>query len=171
MVSGLSGQNVTIEYLFDHYNDLITSLRYYFSPLNPEFLHEPKSLIEERYQNRQGEVELSCSLSVLASLEASLRVDYLLRCKLRRKDSLSRALRLIYKRKKERASLEDDILKAWRENTTVPPRILGSMIEAFQFRNWLAHGRWWPLRGSRYDFLLVYGVATEVLNSLEPEGS
>jgi len=167
MVSGLSGQNLTIEYLFDHYTDLSSSLRFYFNPSNPVFAFEPAARVQQLYQDRQDEVELSYSLSLLASLEASLRVDYVLRCKMKRKDSVSRAFRLIYKRKKERASLDDDILKVWRENTTVPPRILANMIEAFQFRNWLAHGRWWPLRGRRYDFLLVYAVAAEVLNSPE----
>ena len=90
---------------------------------------------------------------------------------MKKKDLVSRKLRIIYQRKKERARLEEDILDTWKKNTTVPPRVIGDMIGAFNLRHWLAHGRWWkPMFGQTYDFFSVYTLAAEVLNSFELEG-
>ena len=105
----LSGKNLKIEDIFKHYTDLSVSLRLYFSAANPDyaarFALESDADVEMRYRDRLGEVEWNYTLSLLASLEASFRVDYVLRCKLKRRDQVSRAFRLIYKRKKEQASL------------------------------------------------------------------
>jgi hypothetical protein len=175
MANGLSGQNLDIEDIFKHYTDIITSLRLYFSAASPDYTTrfggESKTTVEDGLRDRLSEVDMNYTLSLLASLEASFRVDYLLRCKLKKKDSVSRALRLIYKRKKEWASLEDDILDVWKKNTTVPPRVIGDMIGAFNFRHWLAHGRYWPPKlGRKYDFFSVYTLTAEVLNSFPLEG-
>jgi hypothetical protein len=175
MASGLSGQNLEIGDVFNHYADLSASLRLYFSASNPDydlkFAGESEASVEEALRGRLAEAEMNYTLTLLASLEASFKVDYLLRCKLKRKDPVSRALRLVYKRKKERASLENDILRVWKENTTtVPSRVIGDMIGAFDFRNWLAHGRYWvPKFGRRYDFFSVYSLVAEVLNSFHLE--
>ena len=170
MVNGLSSQNLDIKEIFKHYTDLCASLRLYFSANNPDyftiFASETTSYVEELYRDRLDEVDLSYTLSLLASLEASFRVDYVCRCKLKLKDRLSQALRHIYKKKKEHARLEDDILDAWKNNTTVPPRIISDMIGAFNLRNWLAHGRWWvPRLGKKYDFISVYYLANAIHNS------
>jgi hypothetical protein len=164
-----------IEDVYKHYTDLSESLRLYFSASNPDctirFAGEPEAAVEDAFRDRLSEVEMSYTLSLLASLEASFMVDYILRCKLKRKDAVSRALRLVYKRKRERASLQDDILNAWKNNTTGSTRVIGDMIGAFNFRHWLAHGRYWvPKLGRRYDFFSVYGLAAEVLNSFPLEG-
>jgi len=175
MASDLSGLNLAVADVYNHYADLSASLRLYFSTSNPDysikFAGEPDVAVEGAFRDRLTEAEMNYTLNLLASLEASFKVDYILRCKLKRKDPVSRALRLVYRRKKEQASLEDDILRVWKENTTVPPRVIGDMIGAFNFRHWLAHGRYWvPRFGRRYDFFSVYSLVTEVLNSFPLEG-
>jgi hypothetical protein len=135
------------------------------------FSGDSEAEVETYYRERLDELDANYSFSLLASLEASFKIDYLVRCRLKRKDPLSRALRQIYRGKRERASLEDDILEAWKKNTTVPPKVIGDIIGAMKFRHWLAHGRYWPPRlGRRYDFFSVYTLAAEVLNLLPLEG-
>jgi hypothetical protein len=63
----------------------------------------------------------------------------------KRKNPLSRAFGDLYKTKKERVLLEDDIFKAWKQYTDVRKQILSDLKAAFKFRQWLAHGRYWPL--------------------------
>jgi hypothetical protein len=171
---GLSGQNLKIEDIFKHYNELSASLRLYFSPANPDyvtrFAFEPEAVVEKLYNKQLIEVDLSCTLTLLASLEAYFKVDYLLRCKLKKRDPLSRALRLIYKRKQGRARLSEDILYAWKTSTTIPPSLIGDIARVFGFRNWLAHGRWWVQKpGRTYDFFSVYILASKVLDSFPLE--
>jgi hypothetical protein len=177
MTNGLSAENLQIEDVFRQYDYLSKSLYLYFSPDNPNYLvifaNEKETVIRETYQARLMEVDLSLSLTLLASVEAYFMVDYVLRCKHRRKDSVSQALRAIYRRKKERAVLVEDILlKAWNKNATVPPRLLNEIIRAFELRHWLAHGRWWVLRIGKppLDFIAVYNLAQQILAAFPLEG-
>ena len=48
---------------------------------------------------------------ILASIEASLRGDYLSRCRTIQKDQLSRELRKLYKKKRRKVSLFSDLLE------------------------------------------------------------
>jgi hypothetical protein len=177
MISSLSAANLKIEDIFSHYNDLTRALHLHFSPGNPqyatEFADESVIAVRSRYEERLGELELSYSLTLLASVEAYFMVDYVLRCKLRKKDAVSQALRGIFRRKQERANLIDDILlKGWNKNAAVPPRLLNEMIRAFDLRHWLAHGRWWVLKVGRpaFDFVSVYNLALQILATFPLEG-
>jgi hypothetical protein len=174
MASGLSAENLKVDDIFRHYNDLTKSLNLYFSPSNPNyeitFAGEQDVAVQHLYREKLREVELSYSLTILASVEAYFMVDYVTRCKIRKKDAVSQALRSIYRRKQERATFVDDILlKAWNKNATIPPRLLNEMIRAFDLRHWLAHGRWWVLKVGRpaFDFISLYNLALEILRSFD----
>ena len=120
----------------------------------------------ERLRERRDEVDLTTSLTVLGALEAAFRIDYRMRCDRRKRDDVSRALRAIYRRKRERASLEEEIFQAWIENSSGFGGIIGDLRGAFKFRHWLAHGRYWtPKLGRRYRFVDIYNLADLVLQS------
>jgi hypothetical protein len=88
------------------------------------------------------------------------------RCYRRGKDPVSRALRNIYKSKKQQASLEDEIFSAWADNSSGSLSIIGELRGAFKFRHWLAHGRYWtPKLGRRYDFSDIFALADLTLRS------
>jgi hypothetical protein len=177
MPSGLSAENLEVEYIFKHYDDLTKAIHRYFDPAGPDyattFATEKEAVVRNRYRERLRELELSYSLTALASLEASFMVDYVIRCKLKRKDPVSRALRAVYRRKKDRAVLVDDILKTWNRNATVPPRLLNDIVRAFELRNWLAHGRWWVLKIGKptYDFISLYSLVSQALVSFPLESA
>jgi hypothetical protein len=115
---------------------------------------------------RVKETELRSSLAVLASLEAAFRIDYLRRSQKRRKGALSRAFREIYRKKGERASLEEDIFGTWLRNSDVPRWVIGRLRGAFRFRHWLAHGRYWE-PNQQYDFNSVFMLAETVSQDLQ----
>jgi hypothetical protein len=177
MASGLSAENLQFGKIFKDYDDLAKSLQLYFSVLNPDyaaiFAEESEMTVRQWHLEKRGEVDLSFCLTPLAAVEAYFMVDYVLRCKLRKKDPVSQALREIYRRKKERANFVDDILlKGWNKNAMVPPRFLNDMIRAFDLRHWLAHGRWWVLKIGNpiFDFISVYNLAQQVLVAFPLEG-
>lgn len=173
MVNGLSGENLDIRAIFAQHEDLVAAARLYFSPSNPDyeahFLGVSADVIEREYLNCVNEIGKNYSLSMLAAVEAAFKVDYILRSKLKKKDAVSRALRELYRRKEGRASLEDDIFKIWKQHTT-PPKIIGDIVGAFNFRHWLAHGRFWPPKfGQTYDFFSIYTLSLQLLTALPLE--
>jgi hypothetical protein len=99
--------------------------------------------VEEVRGTVLAEHDHNSALSVLACVEAALRMDYLKRCYDKKRDDISRSFREIYKARAERARLDDDILASWRDKSSIPKVLIGELIGAFNYRHWLAHGRYW----------------------------
>ena len=159
--------NSAILDIAEYHNDVLSSLRLYFSQVPASFgARFIGRHLDEVLASRVEETDLRSALAILTNVEAAFRVDYELRCQKRMKDDLSRAFRAIYKSRKARVSLEDDIFGAWRENSTGARQLIGELRGAFKFRHWLAHGRYWePKLGRKYDFNFVYALADDVLNA------
>jgi hypothetical protein len=162
--------STTITEIAEYHNDVVSSLRLYFSDLSPSFskrfFGRRSDEIAAQLIARLEETDLRSALSILASLEGSFRVDYECRCQKRMKDDLSRAFRAIHKSRKRNISLDEDIFEAWRQNSSESRQLIGELRSAFKFRHWLAHGRYWePKLGRKYDFSFVYLLAENVLNA------
>lgn len=178
MVKKISFSNSHLELndIVTHYSDTESALKQYFMYEN--------SSCEERFRGytsdelaielrvRIDELSHTSSLSLLATLEAIFRIDYLQRNYKKKKDSLSKALREIYKNKSTKASLEEDILEAWKANTGGSSVLISELKGAYKYRHWLAHGRYWqPKMGRKnYDYDSVYLLAETVLSSFPFEG-
>ena len=122
----------------EFHNDLDRSLRLYFSKDSPfyevRFVGYSRAEIVEELQHGLKEARRMSSLAVLAFLEAAFRIDYDQRCLLRKKDSVSRDLRQIYKEKHKRAKLDEDIFETWRRCEPALGRVIGELRAAFQRR-------------------------------------
>lgn len=160
MVS-LSNEHLRLSEIFQHQQDVDHALRFYFinANLHPDrFAILSPDEIEADLEARLLEQDKLAGFSLLTAIEAAFRVDFLKRVRAKKRDDLSRALRLLHKRYSSRVSLEDEIFEAWLENTRVSPGLIGDLKGAFKYRHWIAHGRYWtPKLGRRFDF---YGLAT-----------
>lgn len=159
--------NSAIFEIAEYHNDVLSSLRLYFSQVPASFgARFVGRRFDEVLASRVEETDLRSALAILTNIEAAFRVDYESRCQKKMKDSLSRAFRAIYKSRKTRVSLESDIFEAWIENSTGSRQLISELRGAFKFRHWLAHGRYWePKLGRKYDFNFVYSLADDVLNA------
>jgi hypothetical protein len=160
----LSGQNLSLSDIKDYYDDSKRALILYFSlhsfDYNYRFVDYSINEIEQELQARLDELDRLTSFSILSSLEASFRIDYLTRCNQKKKDALSRKMRKIYQIRGSRASLEDDILRMWKETYPEYKIFISEVITAFKYRHWLAHGRYWePKLGRIYDYYSLYDLA------------
>ena len=112
-----------------------------------------------------------CSLELLAAIEAKLRIDYVVRGQNKLRDEFSKKMREVYDRKENRASLVEDILHIWKKEKPCHKARLDNLGKALDYRNWLAHGRYWiPKKHphiNRYDYLSVYALASEILSNLD----
>lgn len=168
---GLSGQHLELSEIDRYHRDVEASVNDYFTPTNPrsterllgytdeEILSERASLLDEHGR--------STSMTVLASLEAAFRVDFLQRCYGRERDAVSTAFRELYKTREQGrgVSLDDDILSVWRQQSSIPSRIISELRSAFKYRHWLAHGRYWEPKFPKYDYEEIYTLAETVFDA------
>jgi hypothetical protein len=165
------GQMLSLEEIAAYHEDVVSCLKYYFNELSAYsaerfFAYTPDERAKE-LRRRVEETSLRSILIVLASVEARFRVDYEDRCRYRLKDNLSRSFRAIYKNRKRKVKLEQDIFEAWKTHRAESRLRIGELRTAFKFRHWLAHGRYWqPKIGRNFDFESVFDLAAAVSQKL-----
>lgn len=163
----LSGEEMTLTSADEHYRDVEKSLRQYFSSASPDYAvrfttYTPNEVVEELNQ-RLAEAELAASFTLLASVEAAFRIDFLQRCYRRDKAEISRRFRELNRRRSARIKLDEDIFNGWESDVNALRPVITRLKAAFKFRHWLAHGRYWtPKFGRQLDYLYLYQLADDV---------
>ena len=159
----LSHEHLDIEQIDRRRQDTEAAIEAYFSIGNPSsaqrFLGLALHEVRDEKEALLDESRRSSSMDVFGALEAAFRVDFLQRCYRREKDDISRAFRDIYSNKGARVSLEGDILATWRRDLNVPQWMIGELTDAFKYRHWLAHGRYWRPKFQKLDYAEVYSLA------------
>jgi hypothetical protein len=171
----LSDQNSSLEDIEEYYVDSENALNSYYEPSNasrnPKFIGYTKDEIDNELKSRKKSLDRMCSLEILAAIEAKFRIDYLIRSQKKKKDDLSKKFREIYRTKKNKASLTDDIIRTWKSEYPQHKTRLDNLGKALDYRNWLAHGRYWmPKKSpyiSKYDYLTIYTLAKDILENME----
>lgn len=164
-----SNLQLTLEDIAKSFKYRNKSLKLLFSNSNPNFskdfqdlVNTSEEVIKTELKNELREIEKDACLNLLASIEAKFRLDYIIRCKNKHKDEISREFRSKYLKKGTRISLEKEILDTWKKSQLAPTAIISNLIGAFKYRHWLAHGRYWVFRDNKYDFLGLYILAEEI---------
>jgi hypothetical protein len=166
-----SGRHPELADIALYQKDVEASLRLFFSPQSPDyavmFFENTVDEIRERRDERLEEASLTSSFTLLSAVEAAFRIDYLRRCQLKKRDLVSREFRTLHKEKGPRASFEDEILEVWSQNAYGAKDMVAALRDAFKFRHWVAHGRYWILKAGRqkYDFAYVYQISELALSS------
>ncbi len=147
-----SFQKLLINEIESYYVISEKALRTFYQSSDHHFVGYTLDELDEELDNYIDELDKSCAFTVLAAIEAHLRVDYLQRCYNKEKDNLSRDFRALYKNKGTSVSLSDDILALWAKYLLNKSSI-SELRSALHYRDWLAHGRYWVARlGRSYDF-------------------
>ena len=162
-----SDKLITADEVAKHQKVVEEAIFLYHTAANPDFQTSFASYseddIREERNARLAEAGEASAMMMLAAIEARFRVDYLRRCSDRQKDPLSRELRQLHKVKGKRVLLLDDLLDIWKRHGTMNRQLAGDIRSAFNYRNWLAHGRYYtPKLGHNYDFESVYFLAQQV---------
>ena len=164
-----SGEHLPLVQIAQYYSDIEASVKNYFSfdnrRLGERFVGYTSLEMEREMYSVLAEHARSTSMSILAALEATFRMDFLQRCYKRRRDPLSRSFRALHQQKGQHVSLKDIFLE-WKSHPTVPQSIISDLERAFKYRHWLAHGRYWtPKIGREYDYNDIYTLAESIYNS------
>lgn len=164
-----SGDHLELEEVHRYYRVVERAIRIYYSERNPEFdsLFQGYKLdeIRKEMQADLNEHDLTMSMNVLSALEAAFRIDYSVRCQRRMKDRLSRDFRELYGAKGRRVSFRTDILSTWARNSYGSETSIEELWRAVDYRNWLAHGRYWALKtGGKYTYRRLYAMAEKIFS-------
>ena len=157
-----SNQELPIKEIENYYNSIEKSLRSFYVDKNDYFTGYTLSELQDELENRLKELYNSTALTMLAAIEAHIRVDFLQRCYKRDRDKLSRAFRDLYKKYGSNIPSLNEILKLWKKSIS-RPAVVSELRSAFNFRHWLAHGRYWVAKlGKEYDFNTVLTLSIYV---------
>lgn len=162
-----SNEHLPLEKIGKQYSSVKASIQLYFSHNNPQF-----SQIFQFYSRQELlgehiacilEHELGTSMTILAAMEAAFRIDFELRCQSMYVDAISIQLRQIQRgRTQHSISFVGGILNGWNQAFPAGREIISAMRDAYQFRNWLAHGRYWIPDVNKFDYGDLYALAENV---------
>lgn len=130
------------------------------------FLGSNESEVDQSFENQRMELELLTMLVLLTTAEAILRIDFHKRVQNRLKDPLSRKYREIWRTRKDKVRLVQDLLEAVKEEVH-QPSVVSDFRSALKLRDWLAHGRHWhPKLGRNYSPGHVFDISRAIVNAL-----
>lgn len=173
-----SGQDLELDEIVETYDVLYKSLVNYrdvlllsmktrTTDIPEQFLGYTIDELVRYFAGQVAELDRTMCLNVIAATEAKLRKDYLQRGYNRPSDPQSRVLRAVYSVKGNRASLEEDILEAWKQAEPSARGAIGELKSVLGLRHWLAHGRYWVQKlGRNYDFFSVFAVCQTLQTKL-----
>jgi len=164
-----SHQELSLDEIAIYHTDVETALFDFFSGTSQALLDRYADVGREEARDRSlAELDYSSSLAVLSSVEAAVRLDYLRRAYDRWRDPLSKAMRKVYQRKGSRARLEEELIYLWGDVAALPKVLISGLLGAFQYRHWLAHGRYWtPKFGRQYDYVAVFIIAQNFICEMD----
>ena len=137
-------------------------------PHEAQFIGFSRREVVEFFDAQRGQLELLTMFEILATTEAVLRIDVKTRVVARKKDTLSRRFRKLYKAKGDRIRLDEDILAAMKEEG-VSARAISAFRGALRLRHWLAHGRhWYPKLGRGYAPSDVFDISRALIDLMPP---
>ena len=143
--------------IFEHYLRSVEA----FSHLKATLLNSPEKVsadsrfrtktpeeIDDAFRQMSVELDIQINLLLIASSEASLRIDFQDRVSRGGKDSVSRRFRDLEQRRKARAKKGvrlEDILKVWADESPgqATGNVAGPIGRLLLYRHWIAHGRYW----------------------------
>lgn len=160
-----------LNHFAEHFKDVDSAIREYFKQmLDGDFSNKP-DLVGSRIEDinslltlRLLENDRSASLTILAALESWFRIDCRTRAEKRERSPVGRRFKKMYNRCGQSVSKIrfEDILDTWSDAEPTSKQIIRQVKDAFNYRHWLAHGRYWvPKLGRKYDYSTVYVIAND----------
>lgn len=132
------------------------------------FASDLPSEVETKLADRLGETDMRSALAIMARVEAAFRIDYQRRCEKKKPDPVSIKFRALFKARDRNVRLEE-IWEVWHQCHPSTGPLISQLRSVFQFRHWLAHGRYWKV-GRKYDFQTIYQLVDGVLASFPMYG-
>ena len=176
-----SSHNRSLEEIKTYYDNVLESLeRQYSKDTNTDydvyFVNKSEAEVATELDSLKEELSMEGAFELLAYLEKDFRTDCYIRCTKRYKDELSKAFKTVYKsvgKIQYKIGFIDVIIAGWKkEFLESDPHnqdvldMFSQINDMFNFRNWMAHGRYWeyPYSRGKHNFDVVWIMVNEVEN-------
>lgn len=125
-----------------------------------DFFGMMPSDVQKEKEELLHELSIESSFSILSYIESMFRTDFIIRRNWRkRKDPLANIFKAEFSMNKRyyQYPLVGGIFAAWlkvNSNDDGIKNLFNQLTQAFAYRNWIAHGRYWKFRDNpdKYDF-------------------
>lgn len=169
--------NQTLESLEDYYDEVKAAIDLKYSEDNPnyngDFLSMTEKEVELERDENYEELAREASMAILAFIESLFRTDFIIRCELKKDDKLSKRYRSTYNPAKRIYiySYSDVVLDGWKEYRPETKNLLDELNEANNYRNWLAHGRYWQFKDNpnKYKIEKIRNLAHRIQDTFKGE--
>lgn len=176
-----ASHNRSLEEIKSYYDKVLDSLeRQYSRDTNVDydiiFANRSEEDVAAELDNLKEELSMEGAFELLAYLEKDFRTDCHIRCTRRYKDELSKSFKNVYKsvgKIQYKIGFLDVIVAGWKEVFLEPgPHnqdvldMFSQINDLFNFRNWMAHGRYWeyPYNRGKHNFDAIWIMVNEVEN-------
>jgi hypothetical protein len=163
-----------VEALVEHRAAVVRALRVGAATPN-RFVGMTEGDVEAYFDDQRRELDRLTVLNLVASVEASIRIDYFRRVRGRLRDALARAYQEWHSALSGLKQLRPDfdeggILDVLKQTKVMDNHIIGRFRECLRPRHWVGHGRYWakPVEVDQLDPIEVYNRAGALLQALPP---
>lgn len=169
--------NQSLEALESYYDEVKAAIDLKYSKANPYYNSDFQMMTDaevetERDENYQ-ELSREASMAILAFVESIFRTDFIIRCELKKSDKLSKRYRHTYNPAKRIYTYcyNDVVLDGWAEYRPEEKDLISELKEANNYRNWLAHGRYWQFKDNpaKYKIEKIRDLAHRIMMALGSE--
>lgn len=169
--------NQSLESLENYYDEVKAAIDLKYSKANPYYTSDFQMMTDTEVETERDEnyMELSCeaSMAILALVESLFRTDFIIRCELKKSDKLSKRYRHTYNPAKRiyTYSYNDVVLDGWAEYRPEEKNLINELKEANNYRNWLAHGRYWQFKDNpaKYKIEKIRDLAHRIQSTFGSE--
>lgn len=169
--------NQSLETLESYYDEVKAAIDLKYSKANPYYNSDFRMMTDSEVETERDEnyLELSreASMAILAFVESLFRTDFIIRCELKKDDKLSKRYRHTYNPAKRiyTYSYNDVVLDGWVEYRPEVKNLVNELREANNYRNWLAHGRYWQFKDNlaKYKIEKIRDLAHRIQSTLGSE--
>ncbi len=169
--------NQSLESLENYYDEVKAAIDLKYSKANPYYNSDFQMMTDPEVENEREEnyMELSreASMSILAFVESLFRTDFIIRCELKKSDKLSKRYRHTYNPAKRiyTYSYNDVVLDGWAQLYPEEKDLINELKEANNYRNWLAHGRYWQFKDNpaKYKIEKIRNLAHRIQSTFASE--
>lgn len=165
-----SNNPADIDAIKSYYDNVKLGLDIRFDKDNQNNVGESEKTLNKEKNKALLELNIEGGFVLLSIIESVFRTDFICRCRKNKKDAIDKDFKAVLQRVDQlyKIDLRESILERWKEEFPDNAHDFSVMKQRFEYRNWIAHGRYWKAFGNAgkdmYSFDNLYREVSSLLS-------